>query len=106
MAARHVPFHTGIDLRSVDAREHPLDTNPRIPPRRDISYLAYKQPETIPPRFWGRTFALRYFGVAMLFATLWGVSVLLTDEVLLILPLTLATSFAGTASFINAPRLS
>lgn len=71
-----------------------------------ISYLAYKQPDNIPHRFWGRTFALRYFGVAMLFATLWGVSLLLTDEVLLILPLTLATSFAGTVSFISAPRIS
>jgi len=71
-----------------------------------ISYLAYKQPETIPYRFWERTFALRYFGVAMLFATLWGVSLFFRDEVLLIVPLTLATSFAGTISFISAPRLS
>ncbi len=71
-----------------------------------ISYLAYKQPAIIPYRFWGRTFALRYFGVAMVFATLWGVSLFLADEVLLIVPLTLATTFAGTVSFISAPRIS
>jgi hypothetical protein len=70
------------------------------------AYLAFKQPKTLPSHLWERTFALRYFGTTMLFATLWGLSVLLADDVLLILPLMLATSFASTVSFLNAPRIT
>jgi len=69
-------------------------------------YLAFKQPKAIPARLWQRTFALRYFGASMAFATLWGLSILLADEVLLILPFMLATSFASTISFISAPRIT
>lgn len=70
------------------------------------AYLAFKQPKAIPSRLWERTFALRYFGTSMAFATLWGLSMLLADKVLLILPLMLATSFASTISFLNAPRIT
>jgi hypothetical protein len=69
------------------------------------AYLAFTRPDVIPDRFWKRAFTLRYFGTALIFATLWGVSVLLSDEVFPIVPLTLATSFASTLSFLNAPRI-
>jgi hypothetical protein len=70
------------------------------------AYLGYRQPEAIPNRYWKRAFTLRYFGSALIFATLWGLSVLLVDEVFLILPLILVTSIASTVSFFNAPRIS
>ncbi len=71
-----------------------------------VAYLAFKQPEAIPARLWERAFALRYLGTSMAFATLWGLSMLLADEVLLILPFMLATSFASTISFLSAPRIT
>lgn len=69
-------------------------------------FLGFKQPNTIPDRLWRRPFVLRYFGTAMIFATLWGLSLLLADDILLIAPLMLATSFASTISFLSAPRIN
>jgi hypothetical protein len=68
--------------------------------------LGFKQPKAIPAQLWERAFALRYFGTAMVFATLWGLSILLAEDVILILPLMLATSFASTISFLSAPRIT